>query len=292
MLNHLKTKQTIFTAIFCVLVSISFSSCERCECVPPSIEIEGISLNYEAIELIIGEEQTLVLILQPINAANRTVTWTSSNTNVAAVDADGKVTAIASGRAVITAQVKWMTTTSEVVVRYHPLIDAGVEIAGIIWATRNVDAPGTFTRSPESIGMFYQWNRRIGWSATNPLINSNGETSWDSSNPTGTSWERENDPCPEGWRVPTEAELRALNNVVSYSTNLNGVAGRFFGTAPNQVFLPYAGWRSFNNGTLNSTAFNYWSSTQQASTTALALHSVGISINTRATGFNIRCVKE
>ena len=50
--------------------------------------------------------------------------------------------------------------------------DEGVEIDGIIWATRNVDAPGTFAENPEDTGMLFQWNRRVGWSATDPIINS------------------------------------------------------------------------------------------------------------------------
>jgi hypothetical protein len=50
--------------------------------------------------------------------------------------------------------------------------DKGVKIGNTIWATRNVDAPGTFAEAPESAGMFYQWNRNIGWSTTDPVINS------------------------------------------------------------------------------------------------------------------------
>jgi hypothetical protein len=37
--------------------------------------------------------------------------------------------------------------------------DLGVVINGVKWATRNVDAPGTFAESPQAAGMFYQWNR-------------------------------------------------------------------------------------------------------------------------------------
>ncbi|MDR1809513.1 MAG: hypothetical protein LBR34_03800, partial [Prevotella sp.] len=64
--------------------------------------------------------------------------------------------------------------------------DPGVVINGVRWATRNVDAPGTFAATPESAGMFYQWNRSLGWSSSNPLVNSNGGTTWDNSAPSGT----------------------------------------------------------------------------------------------------------
>ena len=81
--------------------------------------------------------------------------------------------------------------------------DAGVVINGIRWATCNVDMPGTFAENPESFGMFYQWGRSVGWSSTDPMINSNGGTEWDSDFYRGNTWTRANNPCPRGWRVPT-----------------------------------------------------------------------------------------
>ena len=60
-----------------------------------------------------------------------------------------------------------------------PTTDPGVHINGVVWATRNVDTPGTFATRPESAGMLYRWNRRIGWSATDPIVDSNGNTTWE-----------------------------------------------------------------------------------------------------------------
>ena len=45
----------------------------------------------------------------------------------------------------------------------------GMLINGVVWAEYNVDAPGTFVTEREHYGMFYQWNRRIGWSTSNPI---------------------------------------------------------------------------------------------------------------------------
>ena len=137
--------------------------------------------------------------------------------------------------------------------------DEGVIINGIRWATRNVDAPGTFAETPESPGMFFQWNRRKGWSAVDEEVEG-----WDNSIPESTKWYAENDPCPEGWRVPTKNELRYLYDAGSVWATSNDVSGRLFGTAPNQIFLPASGIRDNNCGTL--VAINswgaYWSSTQ------------------------------
>ena len=137
------------------------------------------------------------------------------------------------------------------------VFDEGVVINGVRWATRNVDAPGTFAVSPESTGMFYQWNRRRGWAARGNV------TGWDRSIPTGDTWERENDPCPEGWRVPTSRELAGLlysaGDVFSIRwTTKNGVRGVFFGTAPYQIFLPIAGSRRYTDGMLRGVRDWYW----------------------------------
>ena len=116
--------------------------------------------------------------------------------------------------------------------------DEGVVINGIRWATRNVDAPGTFAESPESFGMFFQWNRRKGWSAVDRDVEG-----WDNTDAGGAKWYAKNDPCPEGWRVPTAMELRSLNNARSRWITQNGVYGRTFGNRRNQIFLPATGWR-------------------------------------------------
>ena len=47
----------------------------------------------------------------------------------------------------------------------NPTLNKRVVINGVRWATCNVDAPGNFAANPEDAGMFYQWNRKVGWSA-------------------------------------------------------------------------------------------------------------------------------
>ena len=103
--------------------------------------------------------------------------------------------------------------------------DEGVIINGVKWATRNVDVPGTFAVNPEDAGMFYQWNRKTAQAATGAV------TGWENSTPTGTVWEKANDPSPAGWRIPTKAEIEKLSdaNKVSHEwTTQNGVKGRKF----------------------------------------------------------------
>lgn len=62
-----------------------------------------ISLNKTTDSLIVGQTDTLTATVTPDSAANQSITWTSSDPNVATVDLAGKVTAIKSGTATITA---------------------------------------------------------------------------------------------------------------------------------------------------------------------------------------------
>jgi len=114
-----------------------------------------------------------------------------------------------------------------------------VTINGVTWATRNVDAPGTFAENIESYGMLYQWNRKV--------------TNWVNTLPKGTVWEKSNDPSPAGWRVPTKAEFEKLldtNKVNKKSTTVNGIRGLQFTDKKNgnSIFLPAAGERTILSG--------------------------------------------
>ncbi|MBP1967266.1 Ig-like domain-containing protein [Paenibacillus aceris] len=69
----------------------------------PNIAVTGITLNQSSFSLTKGDSSVLTATVLPTNAANQAVTWSSSNINVAKVDANGNITAISSGSAIITA---------------------------------------------------------------------------------------------------------------------------------------------------------------------------------------------
>ena len=69
-----------------------------------TVDVEKVSLNKSATTLTEGESETLTATITPSNATgDKTVKWSSSNAEVAAVDSNGKVTAKKAGTAVITA---------------------------------------------------------------------------------------------------------------------------------------------------------------------------------------------
>ena len=71
--------------------------------VEPVVEASSISLNKTALSLNVGSTANLTATITPTNATDKTVTWKSSNTNVATVS-NGKVTAKSVGTATITAK--------------------------------------------------------------------------------------------------------------------------------------------------------------------------------------------
>ena len=68
-----------------------------------SIPVTAISLNQATLKIRAGKSIYLSANLSPSNATNKTVVWESSNESIAKVDANGKVTGVSSGTAIITA---------------------------------------------------------------------------------------------------------------------------------------------------------------------------------------------
>lgn len=68
------------------------------------IAVSGITLDKTSLAFVLGDAPyTLAATVAPSNATDKGVSWTSSNTNIATVDASGKVTAVGFGTAKITA---------------------------------------------------------------------------------------------------------------------------------------------------------------------------------------------
>jgi len=76
----------------------------------------GISLNKSTLTLTVGNDETLTANVTPTDA-DGSVTWSSSDTNVATVDSNGKVTAVAAGTATITATAGNKSATCTVTVK-------------------------------------------------------------------------------------------------------------------------------------------------------------------------------
>ncbi|MEF7494391.1 Ig-like domain-containing protein [Lysinibacillus sphaericus] len=71
----------------------------------PDTEVvaESLKLNKETLELTIGSSETLIAMIEPENAINKNVLWTSSDSEIASVDDNGNVIGKKAGKVTITA---------------------------------------------------------------------------------------------------------------------------------------------------------------------------------------------
>lgn len=69
---------------------------------PSTVSVTGISISKTSLNLGVGQNFTLTTEVNPSNATNKSISWSSSNDSIATVNSNGVVTAKAAGTAVIT----------------------------------------------------------------------------------------------------------------------------------------------------------------------------------------------
>ena len=95
------------------------------------VAVTGVTLNKNNTSIYTGRTETLTATIQPADATNKAVTWTSDNTGVATVN-NGVVTGVSVGSATITAKTAdgGFTATCTVTVEEAPIVHpTGVSIS-------------------------------------------------------------------------------------------------------------------------------------------------------------------
>ena len=105
------------------------------------VAVTGITLSQTSLSLEVGKTATLTATVQPSDATDKTVSWSSSNSAVATVSSSGVVTAVKEGSATITASAggKQATCTVTVKAKKESGMDAGINP----WEDDNKDYGGS-----------------------------------------------------------------------------------------------------------------------------------------------------
>ena len=80
----------------------------------PKVEVTDVTLDKTELEMKEGEEVTLTATVKPDDATDKTVSWSSSDVTIAGVDQTGKVKAIKSGNATVTATCDGKTASCKI----------------------------------------------------------------------------------------------------------------------------------------------------------------------------------
>lgn len=83
------------------------------------VVVTGITLSQKTATGNVGVTKQITATIEPANADDKTVTWTSSNDSIATVDGTGLITFVAEGTATITATTS-NGLTATVVVTVNP----------------------------------------------------------------------------------------------------------------------------------------------------------------------------
>lgn len=257
---------------------------------PAIIRVESIIINPQSISLTEGERYELTAIIEPSNAFDKSITWSSNNSEVVLVDGTGSVRANKTGTATVKAicdgkeascivSVGSPRQTSDLMSsgNYygHEYVDLGLSV---LWATCNIGA-----NNPEEYGDYYAWgetNTKSTYTWTNYKYRSGGSdfddisfSAYNNSTKTGTvdnqtllntaddiayvKWGGK-------WRMPTKEECQELKDKCTWVwTNINGINGykitsNINGYSDASIFLPASGMTAGIKSYIGQRGY-YWS---------------------------------
>lgn len=217
-----------------------------------SVSVTGVSLSKSVLSLAVGESETLVATVAPERATDRSVTWESSNKNVATVNQNGTVRAVAVGSAVIGVRTndggftaRCNLTVAAVVNEYTLTVNcttsgATVKVLEYVAGQSSMADAVTYTEP-----MTFRENTTVKvWAHKNGMIDSGMQTIVMDSNKTATvacktipGWNLESemsaeaaglsipyevsDPDSVGWRLESDADWIAVDSDVVIDVNTN-----------------------------------------------------------------------
>ena len=130
-------------------------------------KVTGVSLSPDILTLDVGESSTLTATITPDNATEKSVTWESSDTNIATVDTNGVVTAVAQGSTTIKATVGGKSAECTVTVIAAATVP--VESVSLDKTSLELTKGGTDTLTA-TITPNNASNKSVTWNSSNPSV--------------------------------------------------------------------------------------------------------------------------
>lgn len=134
-----------------------------------SVSVAGVSLDKTEIVLVEGSSEKLTATVEPANATNKGVTWSSDHEAIATVDQNGAVTARRGGQATITVTTADGSKTATCTVRVKIQIGEPVQSVGLnkTELALEVGKTGTLEAKVEPSDAT---NKNVTWSSSNPEV--------------------------------------------------------------------------------------------------------------------------
>lgn len=155
---------------------LNTSVAQRFRITKVTIGVESISLNRSSLAMTAkNQTYTLSAVILPADAANKSVSWSSSNSNVATVDSKGKVTAVGNGTATITAKTGDGNKTATCKVTVN--IPIPVTSVSLNPTELTMIGTGTTKRLTATINPVDASNKTVSWTSSNSdvvTVNQNG----------------------------------------------------------------------------------------------------------------------
>ncbi len=156
-------KKALFAALCCLL---AVSACKKDE---QEVHVTGVSVSPATLSLVEGTSDQLRATVTPSDAANKSVSWTSSATAIATVDNTGKVTAVSAGTATITVKTadggKTATCAVTVTTKVIPVTGISIEEG----ATAEVEEGKTVTLTAK-VQPDNATDKTVTWTSSNKAI--------------------------------------------------------------------------------------------------------------------------
>lgn len=145
-------------------------SSKTCQINVKPIQVNLITLDYYERTLYVGSTCKLTHTIQPKDATNQNVVWTSNNPGVASVDNDGTVTARAKGTAQITVT-SLDSRRLSATCRIQVIQSGNVAVSGIALNSSSLNlSPGQSSTLSYSIYPSNATNKSVTWSSSNTNV--------------------------------------------------------------------------------------------------------------------------